>query len=639
MPYSSSKSSKKLQEWLDSSGNNVSLKSLNAHSAASSTQAVSSFKDRFMKLAKHIEDYYDWSTVYYVSECELELEFRSGYDVFNLVIDVNSTAIDLVVTNTKAQMEIVTATVGHNDWSKILSILETRDIISDKKLCEWLDSNGNKVSLNSATTTVVSDYSNIFNNLLKHIEATTGVAKIIDMKPFAFTAAVGNGNELNIARVVSSASDKSVTLDCRFRASLYNSTRNTYLINKVFDNWYSMLDALFRHGIITDKTVCESVRVSTIDEFKLYENLWELTEAKADTQRLIDFAGEDLATRFLQVKNKLKAPENDLYYWIKNKTADELEQAIIEAEAYKSNRQLAKDARINGAKLVCETAHWKVYHITTFEASQQLGRDTQWCITGINDWGDRYWNEYTSQGINFYFLITKGTYDPRGTDSKFAIADYSKVNKKALNIPFEPSCEIYNQQDTRVSLKAIPYVEEVNIPGVDLKTELRRCSFCRTYCPEGTAHYTSGLVYCKQCFEKHFFYCNSCGGIEYNAFEFIGADKAKLCRNCASKAKKNMSFNGYMYEVSCETPDGLATKQLGGLTNNSQETLERLANIYLSLDSTEKENCYVQVISSITGEVLFPGWQEPNPKGCTMETLNTIKDRLIKFDEEMKEYR
>ena len=32
------------------------------------------------------------------------------------------------------------------------------------------------------------------------------------------------------------------------------------------------------------------------------------------------------------IKNKLKTPENDLYYWIKNKTPDELEQTINNIE-------------------------------------------------------------------------------------------------------------------------------------------------------------------------------------------------------------------------------------------------------------------------------------------------------------------
>jgi hypothetical protein len=138
-----------------------------------------------------------------------------------------------------------------------------------------------------------------------------------------------------------------------------------------------------------------------------HSNVNNLFEAKADTQRLIDFAGEDIANRFLAVKDKLKSPENDLYYWIKNKTVDELKQAISAAENTKSNTQMKKDIADQGAELVADTAHWRVYHITTFAASQKYGRDTQWCITGVNNYGDKYWKDYTKRGVEFYFLITK----------------------------------------------------------------------------------------------------------------------------------------------------------------------------------------------------------------------------------------
>ena len=197
------------------------------------------------------------------------------------------------------------------------------------------------------------------------------------------------------------------------------------------------------------------------EEFlKIWEELSELNEAKADTQRLIDFAGEDLAKRFLVVKNRLKAPENDLYYWIKNKTVDELEQAINNLENTKSITKAKKDIADAGAELVYESVHWKIYHITTFEASQKYGRDSKWCITGINGYGDKYWKEYTSNGVNFYFLITKGEYDPRGRNSKFAIAIYP--NKM---------CEVFDQGDGKISLAEIPHFEEIKYSKFDGLTE------------------------------------------------------------------------------------------------------------------------------------------------------------------------
>jgi hypothetical protein len=210
------------------------------------------------------------------------------------------------------------------------------------------------------------------------------------------------------------------------------------------------------------------------EEFlSLYEELSELNEAKADTQNLINFAGEDLANRFLAIKNKLKSPENDLYYWIKNKTPKDLETAVNTLENTKSNTKVKKDIASEGAILVCDTEHWKVYRIKSFKACQQLGRDTKWCITGINNYGNKYFKEYSEVGIDFYFLITKDKYDHRGTNSKFAIADYSNVEfKKDSGLNMLPGCEAYDQQDNNISIRDIPYIEEVSIPGVTLKDVL-----------------------------------------------------------------------------------------------------------------------------------------------------------------------
>ena len=200
----------------------------------------------------------------------------------------------------------------------------------------------------------------------------------------------------------------------------------------------------------------------TSEFLKLYEelnkiNATSLTEAKADVQKLIDFAGQDLANRFLKIKHRFKSPENDLYYWLKNKTVNELEQAVIELENTSSKYKLKKTNMSDGAQLVNETEHWKIYHITTFEASKIYGRDTKWCITGVNGYGDKYWKNYTEKGITFYFLITKQNYNSRGSNSKFAFAVYP-----------DGYIQIYNQLDTEVYLYQIPYKDEIYIEGLDL---------------------------------------------------------------------------------------------------------------------------------------------------------------------------
>jgi hypothetical protein len=265
------------------------------------------------------------------------------------------------------------------------------------------------------------------------------------------------------------------------------------------------------------------------DFIKLYEELSELNEAKEDIQRLVDFAGQDLADRFLAVKPKLKAPENDLYYWIKKHSVDELESAVTTAETSVSKTQTKKNIADAGAKLVCDTEHWKVYEITTFEASQKYGRDTQWCITGVNDLGDEYWYRYTDQGIEFYFLITKGKYDPRGYDSKIAIAVY----------PNKLDVEVFNQQDESIDITDIPYCEELDIPGLDIKTILNtvHCYACnKAMQSEDSITGPRDNPYCHDCFNKYYFKCTTCGKTEYLDISFFEDTECnKHCSECGDK--------------------------------------------------------------------------------------------------------
>ena len=144
---------------------------------------------------------------------------------------------------------------------------------------------------------------------------------------------------------------------------------------------------------------------SNVEFSAIWEELSKLNEAKADTEKLIAFAGEDLANRFLAIKNRLKAPKNDLYYWINNETPEALNALVTEIENTKSTTRTKKDIADNGAELVQETEHWKAYQILTPEAAQKYGRDTEWCISGFD--GIEYWKKYIDNGVKFYFIIAK----------------------------------------------------------------------------------------------------------------------------------------------------------------------------------------------------------------------------------------
>jgi hypothetical protein len=339
------------------------------------------------------------------------------------------------------------------------------------------------------------------------------------------------------------------------------------------------------------------------DFIKIYEELSELNEAKADTQRLIDFAGEDLANRFLAIKNRLKAPENDLYYWIKNTTPDEFEAYLTNVEQTQSKTQIKKVAD-QGAELVCSSEHWNVYHVTTFAAAQKYGRDSKWCITGINNWGDKYWKEYTEAGMDFYFLITKGEYDPRGKDSKIAIA----INKK------QGYCEVFNQQDTQIPLSKVPYIEEVSLPTMNLTDLFNKvlCFECGNIIEETDVYYgPHEECYCENCFNENFYRCKTCDKIQYaDICSFEDEHNDKFCLDCSheqQKAKVNQivatadNLENFLYEVSTKAP----FRSFTGITKSKHELYKRILTAIMNIPREGRATTQVEVLSSVTGEVIY----------------------------------
>lgn len=242
------------------------------------------------------------------------------------------------------------------------------------------------------------------------------------------------------------------------------------------------------------------------EEFlNVYEELSELNEAKADTQRLIDFAGEDLANRFLIIKNRLKSPKNDIYYWIKHKTPEDLEATVSKVETTQSSTKAKKAIADDGAELVEENEYWKVYHITTFAASQKYGRDTKWCISGVGADSKQSWNLRNRINAEIYFFINKKFYDKRGTDSKFALLVYPAG-----------TYDVFNQQDTNVeTLDSIPHITGIKIPGINF-TSL------------SPAYGDDGIGVCDLC-QKEFLFDELC----YNSYDEL------VCDRCYEETEDN----------------------------------------------------------------------------------------------------
>ena len=94
-----------------------------------------------------------------------------------------------------------------------------------------------------------------------------------------------------------------------------------------------------------------------------------LEEAKEDQQRLIHFAGNSLAKRFFDLKNKngLKSPENDIYYWLK-KTPLELETRVTEIEMHLVFMEKAQNGVLQGEiqPILIATKNTVLFYIILF---------------------------------------------------------------------------------------------------------------------------------------------------------------------------------------------------------------------------------------------------------------------------------
>ena len=98
-------------------------------------------------------------------------------------------------------------------------------------------------------------------------------------------------------------------------------------------------------------------------------------------------------TEFNNIRQNLNFPYNDFYYWIKLNDWDAFTKFMQEQRDKKDIKKKEKD----GARLIYSDSNWKVYEITTYEASVKYGANTKWCISGSKRWsngenGRGYWD-------------------------------------------------------------------------------------------------------------------------------------------------------------------------------------------------------------------------------------------------------
>ena len=227
--------------------------------------------------------------------------------------------------------------------------------------------------------------------------------------------------------------------------------------------------ALYNDGYeyVTLPVITESISKTTpkIRESLLQEGKQDKENFKKWAEQAVEIAYKDrglsdwerkgnaeyIVNWFENNRKNLKSPQNDYYYWIKEKNVqgayDELNRLAVEQEKKKNSEKKSKE----GARLIYSDNDWKVYEITTYEASVKYGANTKWCISGSKRWsngenGKGYWDDYTSKGVKFYFFINR--------DTKYAIAIY----------PNGTDFEIFDAQDNSIAyIPNAPIIDEIKV--------------------------------------------------------------------------------------------------------------------------------------------------------------------------------
>ena len=112
----------------------------------------------------------------------------------------------------------------------------------------------------------------------------------------------------------------------------------------------------------------------------------------------------------------------DIEFWNK-KSFEDLDKGVDESTLSKS--EINKLKKQEGSTLLDTVGDWKVYDITSYEASVLYGKNTKWCISGRNK---SHWDSHKESGIDITFVVNKKT------DEKYAVTavgeDRDFVNAK-----------------------------------------------------------------------------------------------------------------------------------------------------------------------------------------------------------------
>lgn len=286
------KNSMLLNEWFDSNGKKINHNKINSTPSVVS-KSKGDFTSKYEKLIQHIEDVHGQVRVKKHTEHNLEIFFgKSSSTYYNYRLRIRfipaEGCFEIKVGQCSSGLLIY---AGEEDcWSAVLTVLAELAIITDRRLCEWKDKNGNKITskssstapspatTNSTTLTIADQLKNMLYYHISHKPAWVIQYKINNLSDEGFYyEELCRGNAGTYTRdIVGVLDDKS------------NWVVATYQDGKLSHNWFgegtgvkAMLNKLKEVGILvfpatgtTEHRAIFNESLSFAEDFKLYESLW-----------------------------------------------------------------------------------------------------------------------------------------------------------------------------------------------------------------------------------------------------------------------------------------------------------------------------------------------------------------------------
>lgn len=220
------KDSRILREWLDANGNQIKLSSMRATTRTKS--ATGNFTEKYKKLYAHIKDVWGGLNIMRCAMHVLEIYYGDYYDHtqpwHHLIIRYIPTEGCFEINISEKGTGVLIYAGEADCWAELLDILIQTGTIKDRKLCEWVDANGNKITLNNSAITSnplqknTTGYREKFIKLLdyhmKHLPPTAfdPEIKIIQDDEFIYeehhaTGDIDNDYDLVVAVAINKHSD------------------------------------------------------------------------------------------------------------------------------------------------------------------------------------------------------------------------------------------------------------------------------------------------------------------------------------------------------------------------------------------------------------------------------------------------